>query len=181
MPEPATLPTPAPSPTAPAPRLARWGIRVDVLLSVLVVGFAFLAGSFVARNSDLWLHLATGRLLATGGYHFGTDPFAFTTAERYWANHAWLFDLAFYLGFGAIGGAGLVAIKAAVVAMTAGVMLLTARGRGPVWISAGCVLLAVLAMSPRLLLQPTIASLLLLAVCLCCLRAGGRLSSRCRS
>src|SRR5262249_1052868 len=45
---------------------------------------------------------------------------------------------------------------------------------GPFWISAACVLLAVLAMSPRLLLQPACLSLLLLAVCLSLLCAGGR-------
>jgi hypothetical protein len=167
MPEPASLPLPTP-PSGPG------GARVDAVLVALVLGFAFLAASFVARNSDLWLHLAAGRLIAGGGYHFGSDPFAYTTADRYWANHAWLFDLGLYLAFGALGGAGLVALKAAAATGTAALMLWAARGRGPVWVSAGCVLLAVLAMSPRLLLQPAVASYLLLAVCLCCLRAGGR-------
>jgi hypothetical protein len=159
---------------APPPRPARWGVRADVLLVAVVLTFAFLAASFVARNSDLWLHLATGRLIAGGDYRFGSDPLAYTTADRYWANHAWLFDLGLYLAFNAFGGAGLVAIKAAAITGTAALMLLAARGRGPVWVSAGCVLLAVLAMSPRLLLQPTVASFLLLAACLYCLRAGGR-------
>jgi hypothetical protein len=147
---------------------------VDFLSVGLVLVFAFLAGSFVARNSDVWLHLATGRLLARGDYHFGTDPFAYTTAGVYWANHAWLFDLGLYLAFGPLGGAGLVVLKALAVAATAAVMLFAARGRGPRWVATGCVSLAVLAMSPRLLLQPSVASLLLLAGCLACLRAGGK-------
>src|SRR5437763_12151986 len=110
MPESATLPTAAPSPAPPAvARPSRWGGRVDVVLAGLVLGCAFLAGSFVARNSDLWLHRAAGRLIASGEYHFGTDPFAYTTAGRYWANHAWLFDLGLYVAFGWFGGAGVVA------------------------------------------------------------------------
>ncbi|HEY2911625.1 MAG TPA: hypothetical protein VGI99_15340 [Gemmataceae bacterium] len=152
----------------------RWGRRVDALAILLVLLFAFGAASFVARNSDLWLHLATGRLIADGDYRFGTDPFAYTSGDRYWANHAWLFDLAAYSAFTSWGGSVLAALKAAVVAATAGLMLLAGRTRGPMWISAVCVLVGVLAMSPRLLLQPTIASLLLLAGTLCCLRAGGK-------
>lgn len=165
-----TVPLSAP---APSPSRARWGARADALAVALAVGFAFLAGSFVARNSDVWLHLATGRALVRGDYHLGTDPFAHTTDGRYWANHAWLFDLGLYAAFNQFGGAALVVLKALAVAGTAGAMLVAARGRGPVWVAAGCVLLAVLACGPRLLLQPSIASLLLLAVTLCCLRAGG--------
>jgi hypothetical protein len=144
------------------------------LLSVLVLAFAFLAASFAARSSDVWLHLATGRLITQGQYTFGVDPFSYTTAGVYWANHAWLFDFALYEGFSSLGGAGLVVIKAGLVALLAGLMLRLARNGGPFWVSGGCVLLAVLAMSPRLLLQPTVLSMLLLAVCLLLLRGGGR-------
>ncbi|MCI0701381.1 MAG: hypothetical protein L0241_09905 [Planctomycetia bacterium] len=172
MPVSAHSPAPDPQPTSIHP--SRWGKRVDVLSIGIVLGFALLAGSFVARNSDLWMHLAVGRLVAGGDYHFGSDPFAFTTGGKYWANHAWLFDLGLYLAFERFGGVGVVALKAFGVVATAGAMLFAARGRGPVWVAVGCVLLAVLAMTPRLLLQPTITSFLLLAGCLCCLRTGGR-------
>ena len=112
----------------------RWR-RVDALAILLVLLFAFGAASFVARNSDLWLHLTTGRLIADGDYRFGTDPFAYTSGDRYWANHAWLFDLAAYSAFTSWGGSVLVALKAAVVAATAGLMLLAGRTRGPMWIT----------------------------------------------
>jgi hypothetical protein len=153
---------------------ARWP---DVGLAGLVLAFTFLAASFVARNSDLWLHLATGRLLARGEYVFGTDPFAYTTAGAYWANHAWLFDLVLFAGHHALGGAGLVAVKAVAVAALAGLLLRLAQpasSSGPFWVGGACVLLAVLTMSPRLLLQPACLSLLLLAVCLWLLLRGGR-------
>jgi tetratricopeptide (TPR) repeat protein len=157
-------------PAGPPARPSRW----DVLLATLVVGFAFLAASFPARNSDLWLHLAAGRLLASGEYVFGHDPFAYTTEGVYWANHAWLSDLALYVGYRTLGGAGLVALGAAGVALLAALLLCISRGVGPFWVAGGCVLLAVLAMSPRLLLQPACASLVLLAVCLWLLTRGGR-------
>ena len=66
------------------------------ILALLVMVLAFLTASFSARNSDLWFHLATGRLLAQGHFSFGTDPFAYTTQNVYWACHSWLFDLGLY-------------------------------------------------------------------------------------
>jgi tetratricopeptide (TPR) repeat protein len=174
-----TTTLPAPAHTQATPRNASRSRWPDALLAALVLAFAFLASSFAARNSDLWLHLATGRLLASGECDFGADPFAYTTSGVYWANHAWLFDLGLYAGLQTLGGAGLVALKALAVAALAGLMLRLASAggsacRGPFWVAAGCCLLALLAMSPRLLLQPACASLLLLALCLQLLRAGGR-------
>lgn len=157
--------TPAHSPAA------RWA---DASLAALVVAFAFLAASFPARNSDLWQHLAVGRLVAHGDYTFGVDPFAYTTQGIYWANHAWLFDLTIYGVYSTWGGAVLVVLKAITVASMAGLMLRVAWLDGPFWVSGFCVLLAVLAMSPRLLLQPACLSLLLLAACLALLGMGGR-------
>ena len=80
-----------------------------VLISVVLV-FAFLASSFAVRNSDFWLHRASGRLLAEGRYQFGVDPFAFTTENQYWANHAWLFDLLLFLLGEHFGGGVLVVL-----------------------------------------------------------------------
>jgi tetratricopeptide (TPR) repeat protein len=151
--------------------------RTDAFLAALVLAFAFLSASFAARNSDFWLHLASGRLLAHGQYTFGADPFAYTTDGVYWANHSWLFDLGLYAGWQTLGGAGLVVLKAAAVAVLAALLLRLSRpaaNSGPFWVGGFCTLLALLASSPRLLLQPACLSLLLLAVCLALLRAGGR-------
>jgi hypothetical protein len=162
------------TPAVPSPATPQRRPWPDVVLAGLVLAFAFLAASFAARNSDLWLHLATGRAIAQRTNTFGVDPFSYTTAGVYWANHAWLFDLSLYATYSLVGGAGLVAVKAGLLALLAWLMLRIARNGGPFWASGGCVLLAVLAMSPRLLLQPTVLSLLLLAGCLALLREGGQ-------
>src|SRR5437764_117875 len=152
--------------------------RLDLLVASAVLLLAFVLASFPVRHSDFWQHLAAGRLLARGEYVFGVDPFAYTTEGVYWANHAWLYDLGLYGGYQALGDAGLVILKALAIAMLAGLMLLLARPRsdrkGPFWVGALCVLLAVLAMSPGLLLQPVCLSLLLLTCCLQLLCVGGR-------
>src|SRR5206468_2548227 len=139
--------------------------RMDGVLILLVLIFAFLAASFIARNSDFWFHLATGRLLAQGQFSFGVDPFAYTSEHVYWANHAWLFDLTLHWLYVLIGGPGLVILKALLVAALAGV-LLSIRRSGPLWLPALGISLAILAMSLRLLLQPTCISYVLLALTL---------------
>src|SRR5439155_27100875 len=69
-PAPASQPPPAP----PAPKKA---LTLNVFLLILALGLGFLLASFAARNTDLWLHLATGRALVEGKYQFGVDPFAY--------------------------------------------------------------------------------------------------------
>ena len=141
----------------------------DLLLIGLVLVFAFFSASFAVRNSDFWLHLASGRLLAEGRFPFGADPFAFTTENHYWANHAWLFDWPLYLIYFRLGEpfAGvIVVLKALLVSILALVLLMIRRpGSGLGW-PAACALLAVLAMSPRLLLHSTSLSYFLLALTL---------------
>ncbi len=149
--------------------------RLDLILGLLVLIFAFFVASFAARNSDLWMHLAAGRLMAQGQYAFGADPFAFTTPRTGWTwiNHAWLYDWLIYRIAEAaggietpVGGAVLVAIKAVLITILAGVMLWTSRRGHTLWVPAVVVALALLTMSPWLLLQPVCLSVLFLAITL---------------
>jgi hypothetical protein len=117
-----------------------------------------LSASFLARNSDLWFHLATGRLLAQGQFTFGADPFAYTTREVYWSCHSWLFDLGLYELDGLVGGGGLVVLKALFIAALAGLLLRVRRPSSGAWLPVICTTLAIVAMSPRLLLQPACVS-----------------------
>jgi hypothetical protein len=163
----------APIPTRPAAvpeSLLRRISWLEGALVVLLLAFAFLVASFRAANSDLFLHLATGRLIAGGELAFGQDPFTFT-AEGAWINHAWLYDLVSYLLYrvGEVGGALLVVGKALLVVLLAWLMLQTATppaAARPRWVPIVCTLLAVLALSPRLFLQPAVLSFVLLGATL---------------
>src|SRR5437773_201705 len=88
------LPSPPQRQTSPE-QLAAEIARLDRALVAVVLALAFLLASVAVRNSDFWMHLATGRLIAHGQYHFGVDPFSYT-GTAYWANHAWLYDLILY-------------------------------------------------------------------------------------
>lgn len=151
-------------------------VRVDWLLASFVVLLAFLVASTPARNSDVWLHLATGRAIADGSYRFQGDPFA--QDENVWIVHSWLYDLItfeIFTRFAAFGGVLLVILKSLLVAFLAGLLVrLGTRDRGLAWPTFAATL-SVLAMSGRLLLQPALLSLVLLAVTLALLQRGRRM------
>jgi tetratricopeptide (TPR) repeat protein len=130
---------------------------------VCVALLAFLLGSFPARNSDVWLHLAAGRSLAEA-------PNPFTPEARHSPDPrvtpAWLHDLLCFALYSALGGPGLVLCKALLVAGLA-LLLVRLSQTGPgLWLPAVCTVLALLAMSTRLLLQPATLSYFLLGLAL---------------
>ena len=154
------------------PSATRWGRTADSLLLVLVLGLAGAVSSFVARNSDVWQHLAVGRLIANGQYDFSSDPLSYATEGR-WVNHAWLTDWLSYQLFQRVGGSGLVAAKAALVMLAVGIGMVRLRRDQPRWSAALLILLAVVALSSRATLQPMIVSWVLLAILLQLLQSGG--------
>ncbi|MCS7269894.1 MAG: hypothetical protein NZ703_02315 [Gemmataceae bacterium] len=162
---------PTPDYLAGRGRFSRGGVRI---LFVLVLVLAGVNASFVARNSDVWLHRATGRLIANGEYHFGVDPFGQATAGSYWANHAWLFDLGLYWTWELVGEKGVMATKVGLVLLLAYLLWRSGRRWSSPWLTGLVVSLAIVALSPRLLLQPTLLSYVLLAAVILCCQGGGR-------
>lgn len=140
----------------PAPRPG----LLDALFAVVVCALAFLLASTPAHNSDLWLHLASGRLLAREQPPRGTDPFASTTTGVFWVNHAWLSDRALYELYELGDGRALVVAKCVLVTVLAGLFFGFRRPGTRVGVVALAAAGAVLALGPWLLLQPVLVSLL---------------------
>jgi tetratricopeptide (TPR) repeat protein len=165
-------PLPQPGPASPE-RFLRWVKRFDIAIVAVVLAFAFLVGSFPVYNSDFFMELASGRLLAQGNYHFGDDPYSFTTQGVYWVNHSWLFDLLLYALYSlpGIGGAAVVVAKALLMVLLAGLMISVGHRPGQsLWAPAACTGLALLCLGFRLFLQPVIFSYLFLGLTLFLLR-----------
>jgi tetratricopeptide (TPR) repeat protein len=163
---------------------------------VALVGIlAFLLASFPARNNDLWLHLARGRALA----HLKPSLSAVAGPSAAMDSRpTWLYDLFVYSVWSLFGGIGLVVGKALLVVGIAVCLLLLARGgpwgrsglsigcseaatppRGAGWFLASfCTVLALLAMSVFLELQPATGSYLLLPLALLALQRADRGGSR---
>ena len=132
---------------------------LDGTFVVFVCALAFLLASTPARNSDLWLHLASGRWLVQGHSPRGTDPFTSTAANVFWVNHTWLGDVLLY-GLHTIGGGkALVLAKAFLAAILAGLFFCFRRRGTPVGLLAVAAGVAILALGPGLWLQPALLSL----------------------
>lgn len=161
--------SPAPQPKEP-PKPATWPEwfgAVDFVLVVLVVVVGFLAASFPARNSDLWLQFANGRNLVEGKYTPGADPYSFTGADRAWADISWLNDLGQYALYSADStGAAVVAVKAVTFAAAFGLLFLLRRAGQALWPWAVLVALGVLSAAPSAQVRPIVWSMLFLSATL---------------
>lgn len=163
---------PAPQPTRIPRPIGSHIAWLDYGLVAVVLVLAVLLGSFAARNSDLFLRLATGRLIAQGAYSFGVDPFSYTSTSA-WIHHSWLFDLLLY-GLAAVAGgidvpaagAVLVGFKALLVAVLAFVLLQIRRPGQSLWAPVFCTVLALLALSHSLDVHPRVVSALFLGITL---------------
>jgi hypothetical protein len=163
--------TPPPSDAGSAPPVHKsvswpgWFTGADCVLALLAILLAFLAASFVARNSDLWLNLAAGKRLLAGEYRPGTDPFSYTAADRTWVNHSLLFDAGAYLLYD-MSGTVLVVVKALAVALAFALLIGLRRPGFALWPWAVLAIVAVIATAPYLLLRPLVGSLFMLAITL---------------
>jgi hypothetical protein len=169
----------ADAPRPPAPGAAGRSL-LDGALALAVLALAFLVASFPAANADLWLHLASGRLVAHGDFPFGRDPFSALDPAPAWTNHAWLADLLLYALYQVGGGAALVVAKAVLVTLLAGVLLRLRRPGGSLGLPAAATGLVVLALMPALVLRPAVVSYLLFAVLLVLLHRRPRGAARWR-
>lgn len=150
---------------------------IDRLLVLLTLALAFVLSAFSIRNSDIYQHLAVGKLLASGEYRFGEDPFSWASQPLSWANnltgdkivwvnHSWLFDFLTY-GLYSLDSSGalLIIIKAILVMIAIGLILLAGRQIGrSLFIPTICAALAAMVMSPRLFYQPIVLSITLEAL-----------------
>lgn len=132
----------------------RWWAGV---LFGLVGMLALLLASFPARNTEVAVHLASGRAVLQGDLTAGNLPLTFSV-------HAgWLYDFLCFGVYSALGGAALVAVKALAIAAMALMLLSLGRTRGW-WIPAALTALALLTMGTRMALQPATFACVLFAI-----------------
>jgi hypothetical protein len=136
---------------------------------------AVLLGSAPVRNTDVWLHLATGRAFVQGAWRFGPDSFLHTAAsDGALVAHSWLSDVLLSELFQHFGAVGLVAWRCFLLAAVAITLLGTASGGRPSLLAGACVALTLLAVSVRVPLQPVCVSYLFLALTVWLLQRGRR-------
>lgn len=147
--------------------------RLDYVLAGLALLLIVFLAAFPIWTSDVWMHLATGRFIAGGEYVIGDDSFSFASKGE-WINHSWLYDWLIYVLYTFLGGPSLVILKVVLATALAAILFRAAAPREQTsaparsnWFPAILsVSLAMLVLSPRLFLQPTLFSMLFLGITL---------------
>jgi len=91
---------------------------VDLLGVFLAVAVVLIGGQRLFGDSDPALHVATGNWILAHRQVPHTDPFSGTWVGKEWFAHEWLADVLWALVYRAAGWAGLVALSAALIALT---------------------------------------------------------------
>lgn len=143
----------------------RWCGTLDRTLIALTIALALLLAAGPIRNSDVWQHLASGRLLAEHPNALGEEPFLHTATGAPWINHGWLFDLTTFVVYSITGESGLWALRLLMVLILAAALLRAGhRPNASWWAPATFAVLALLTATPRFGWEPRLFSLVFLAV-----------------
>ena len=137
-------------------RVLAWAV------SALAAVAAAYAACFAAMDTDIWWHLAAGRVMVEERRWIFADPFAADTFGRPWVDVHWLFQVLVYLLYRWGGIAALVVAKIALIGLGGGlgVRALCARLSRPMWLPAAAVVAAMLYPARHLMLvRPTVFTL----------------------
>jgi len=165
------------SPTAePATRSRPW---LRWVAPAIPVAAAFLLALTRMGDPDAFTHLALGRDLMQHHAFPAHEPFSFASPDRPYYNAEWLFDVALYLGWLAGGVAGVIVLKAAIVALAVWILWLdsrtwraaTAAAPAGLLIRAAVLTIAVVMMRHRFVERPDIALMVFLAFTIYALNA----------
>lgn len=112
-------------------RRASWGITLGELWTVLAIGLPIL-GSLIAPMStvDLAYQIRAGQLMLESGSIIRTDPFTFTVGGAPWLNQQWAAGVLFGATFDAVGWAGLAIMRATLIGLLFGSVLIACRAAG---------------------------------------------------
>jgi tetratricopeptide (TPR) repeat protein len=102
----------------PSPAWLRW------LAPAIPVAAAFALALTRLEDPDAFTHLALGRDLVQHGGLPAREPFSFGGADTPYYNPEWLFDVVLHVGYLAAGTAGVVLLKAAIVALATWILWL---------------------------------------------------------
>jgi hypothetical protein len=137
--------------------------------SILAGAAAACFACFPLMDTDIWWHLAAGRLMIQEHSFIYVDPFAADTLGAPWVDVHWLFQLLVYLIHAAGGVAALVVAKIVVIALGTALGVHAACTRLPRswWLPLAAIVAAFLFPARHLMLaRPTILTLLGLTITL---------------
>jgi tetratricopeptide (TPR) repeat protein len=163
-------------PAQPSPPSRAW---LAWLAPAIPVAAAFALALTRIDDPDAFTHLALGKNIVEHRGFPAHEPFSFASPDRPYYNSEWLFDVVFYLAFLVGGTAGVVVLKATIVAVAVLTLWLDSRvwvepaSRRPVGllIRSAVLTATVMMISHRFVERPDIALMVFLAFTIYALNA----------
>jgi hypothetical protein len=139
---------------------------MEALLTLALLGsLAFMRLRQPIGDPDLWWHLAAGGHILDGHGLPRADTFSYVAGGRPWTVYSWLAETLFTACYRALGPRALIALAAALVATTFGVVLRTCRAAGArLTVAVSATFLAALMSAPTWTVRPHLFSFLFMAV-----------------
>ena len=131
-------------------------------VSALAALVAAYAACFSLMDTDIWWHLAAGRLMVKEHRLLFADPFAADSLGSPWVNVHWLFQVLVFLLHRLGGIAAIVVAKVVLIGLGVGlgVQALCARLARPLWLPAAATVVGMLYPARHLMLaRPTVFTL----------------------
>jgi hypothetical protein len=140
-------------------------LRGRASVGLLIVGAAAFFSFRGVYEPDLWYHLAQGRENAAGRIvRENTFSFTYPGYRQHYA--PWLFDASAYGAWRAMGGTGVQALQALLLALTLGAIYRAARQTAPPIAAAAVVIAGIWIVESRAIPRPHLASFASLAICM---------------
>jgi tetratricopeptide (TPR) repeat protein len=137
--------------------------RLALFLAAVAVCLAFFFSFIEIVDYDVWMHLASGRLIASQRHIPAHYPFAFTT-DATWYYHEWLSAVVFYAIERVGGMAGLALLRVALALATLYVLYRIVARTLPAWERFAVLFLAMLLLKERWMDRPYLVTTFLFAV-----------------
>ena len=138
-------------------------------VSALAALVAAYAACFSLMDTDIWWHLAAGRLMVKEHRLLFADPFAADSLGSPWVNVHWLFQVLVFLLHRLGGIAAIVVAKVVLIGLGVGlgVRALCARLARPLWLPAAATVVGMLYPARHLMLaRPTVFTLVAITLML---------------
>jgi len=138
--------------------------KINTIASVIAIiflfGFLIFSANIEVKDTDLWLHLATGKYIVQNLEIPQVDILSATIAGKEWINHEWLFQVIVHTIYRWGGADGLISMQVVVVGVTFALLLFLGYRREHPVLPVFLLLLVLCVYQIRLTIRPDIFSLL---------------------
>ncbi len=97
--------------------ISRLNKFLPTIVNLILLLFVIIEATSGIFDTDIWLHLRTGKLILSNLHVPTIDPYSFTLGAKHWVNHSWLFQVIVYSAYNFYSSSGLIFLQSLFVTM----------------------------------------------------------------